>query len=271
MATPQPQFTQQPKPQFSRQQQQFSLDDYVLQDIDNRAVDQADYNTLTTLLQYEGVRISKRFDPATRITSTRGQQLQSQYFIKPLRFPHGFGTQGIFSMDDTITPEVGEDSFFIVEQQKQGTAMLEARETTKEMINYLVYSMYSNMPVLILQRPFKNVFHKIHVYDGQGTYFGTVTRRSGLLSSKLLVADPQGSEIMSMKTSKMHGWNDLWIKNISTKEKSGMFTTRWTGGTTVKKGVHVDTLDVIFPTGSKLSERCLLIAAGIYAEMIFFD
>lgn len=253
------------------EQKQFMLDDYVIQEIDNRPVNQVDYNTLNALLDSEGVRISKHTDAVPHIRSVRGQDLKGEYFIQTLKFPHGFGTQGIFSPNDPITPELGEDRFFVIEQSKQGSTMLETRETTKEMINYLVYSMNSNKPVLIIQRPFKNVFHKLYVYDGHGTYYGNVIKRSGILSSKLIITDPQGNEIISMKASKMHGWSDLWMKNLSTKEKTGMMTTRWTGGANVKKGVNINTLDIIFPTSSKLSERCLLLAAGIFVEMIFLD
>lgn len=217
MATFQQQNMQQDQSQIQpSRRQQFMLDDYILQDIDNRAVDQVDYNTLNSLLESEGVRITKKNDAVTSIRSTRGQNLQGQFFIRPLKFAHGFGTQGIYSFNESIQPEIGENSFFLVEQQRQGTAMLEAKEKTKEMINYFLYSVNSNMPVLIFQRPFKHVFHKIYVYDGQGTYFGSIVKRSGILSSKLVILDSQRHEIMSMKTSKMHGWNDLWIKNLST-------------------------------------------------------
>lgn len=251
--------------------QQFGLDDYIIQDIDNRQINQVDYNSLNTLLQSQGVRISRKNDAATRITSTRGQTLNGEYFIRDLRFPQGFGTQGIHSFTETMTPEIGETSFFVVEQQKQATSMLEIKETKKQMINYLIFSVSSSKPVLIVQRPFKSVFSKIYVYDGQGTYFGTVTKRAGILSSKLLVSDPQGSEIMSMKTSKSHGWSDLWVKDLGTREKSGLITTKWSGGSHIKKGVNFETLDLLFPTNAKLSERCMLLAAGLFVDMLLFD
>lgn len=246
---------------------QFALDDYVIQDINNRSINEVDYNSLNVLLDSQGIRVSRKNDAATRITNTLGQNLNGEFFIRNLKFPQGYGTQGIQSLSDT-TPEVGDNSFFVVEQKKQASAMLED-EKKKSMINWLIFSLTSSKPVLIIQRPFKSVFHSVDVYDGQGTYFGKVLKRGGLLSNKLVITDPQGKDIYSMKCSKMHGWSDLWVKSALTKEKVGLITSKWSGGGHFKKNVNFETLDLLFPTSTLLSERCMLLAATLFIDMIF--
>jgi len=247
---------------------QFQLDDYIIRDIDDNPVSSVDFNSLNLLMEADGVRITRKNESATRATTTRGEPLSGEFFVKKLNYPQG--SKGL-QHDLSEMPVVGNDLFFVVEQKRQASAIVDEKDSKKRKINWFVFSRTSSSPVMIIQRPFKSTFTKIKVYDGQGTFFGTVFKRVGLLKSKLLITDPQGKEILSMKGSKSHSFTDLWIKDLRTREKSGVLTTKWVGANPIKKHVNFETVDLMFPANSILCERCLLLAACLFIDHLWFD
>lgn len=244
------------------------FDEYTLSNIDDVEVGDMNYNVLGDILHMQGIRVIRQMDAHNTFKTIRGNVLESKYKLQDLTFPEGFGTRGIYELEN-MQPQIGTNELYAVEESREVSALLSGSD--KPMVNWLVFSYKSSKPLLIIQRPFKAVFHKIYIYDGLGTYFGSVSKRTGLLKSKIVFLDSLNEEIYSMKHSKNKEWSEYYIKNVKSEEKVGLFTTKFANKGVMSKKSPAEPFDILFPSDASLSNRCLFIAAGLFMDMLCFE
>lgn len=248
-----------------------SLDEYTLTNIDDVNIGDMNYNVLNDIMNMQGIRIIRQHDAVNNFKTVRGQVLTSKFKLQDLSFPQGYGTLGLKELDESIKPDIGTNYLYAVEETKEASSLLGEKHSGKSMVSWFVFSPKSSKPLLIIQRPFKAVFHKLYVYDGLGTYFGSVIKRTGLLKSKIVFIDSLGNEIYSLKNSKMKDWSEFWLKGVDSDEKVGLFTTKWASRGVMSKASPQEPFDILFPSDSTLSNRCLLIGGGLFMDMLCFE
>jgi len=253
----------------SNEIQNFSGDQYVIDSLDNRPIEQLnnDYTVLNELENVEAIRVApqQRSTQQDILTSTRGVQMRSKFKVYMLDFPEGHGSNGLLAMEKP--PVVSRLMFIVAEQAVSGYD-----ERGRFGLNVLVFSPRSSRPILIIQRPLKKHFKTIRVYDGQSNYLGSVTRITKLFKTILVLTDNNGNKVLSMKGSKNKKFNQLFITDSGTKTKNGIITTKWSqGGAITKDTTSGGASDILFPPQATVATRSLLLSVSIFFQMLWFD
>jgi len=261
------------------EERQQILADYVLEYFNGNPVAGVNASALNDLVTADGIRISvaqakssqpggasSAVGPTNTLQTTQGAVIQATSKIHALDYKGGMPAEGVSGLDTKGPPNVTDLLYVTVEQAHS------AAEPAKGTFNILVFSPLSAQPVLVIERPVKNHFKSIKVFDGQLTLLGSVERISGLLNHKLVVMGPDNATLYSMKGTKFSTWTDLVLRDGKSKLKTGVITKRWCPeGAATKETSAGGIYDVIFPTGSILAQRALLLASALFMDMLWFD
>ncbi len=116
--------------------------------------------------------------------------------------------------------------------------------------------------------PFRWFFQRLELRGAENRFIGAIQRKFGILHKKFVVEDFQGREIMSVASPFFRIWTFPFEKDgreVARIEKkwSGILTEAFTDKDTFRLQIQDSSLSV--------DERCLLVAAAIYVDLLYFE
>lgn len=121
--------------------------------------------------------------------------------------------------------------------------------------------------VMHIHRPWRWLFSRVEVLDGNHVPLGAVQQRFSILSRRFSVLDPSGAEIAVLHGPLLHPWTFRVMVNGSevgkiTKEWSGMLREAFT---------DADTFGVQFSSAMSPQLRSLALAATFLIDFLYFE
>jgi len=138
----------------------------------------------------------------------------------------------------------------------------------KPVLHLLSFSGYDERPAFIIERPLKDSFRSLVVYNGEGEILGSVDLVLSLLKRKLVVYDNANNIVFNMKSFKLAQAQDIIIREKDGKDKVGLITRRFSSQATKDQNAGYD---VFFPTNSDWTQRALLMATALYMDSLWIS
>jgi len=122
-------------------------------------------------------------------------------------------------------------------------------------------------PVLRAYHPFRWIFQRLEISLADGTFLGAIQQRFSILSKRFDVEGPDGRVILTVDSPIWRIWTFPFLRGA---EQVGVIAKRW-GGLLTEGFTDRDTFTIqLGPTLSD-SERALLLAAGIFIDLQYFE
>jgi len=187
---------------------------------------------------------------------------------------------GVFGMNwlRHREPELAQQIFTIQEQYNLGAS---AYSASKHKFSYIVYNT-RGLPLLRIVRKWKGLSSFVKVYDSAGRFIGELKKtRTMTLKKKLVLYNADRREVMWVHLS---GFKEDWrklrvfrtdrvnggaMKSTEDVKVGGIWKRRGVLGK--KQAIDADELDILFPDFSDLNARCLLLAASVYIDLLWFE
>jgi hypothetical protein len=209
-------------------------------------------NPLSMLASCDGVRIEQL--PETIEPSGSTQRFH-------------FNVSALSWSNSSVDPTPGRPLFYAVENAEFFTREIRDATTALEL---QVFTAETKQLAMVVARPRSTLTKYVRVYDANRDYLGRV--KKALLGQRLVLQDPMKKDILSLKPPTKR-WTTLSILRGS---ESVAVINKKTAGVGREQGPlpHADNTniyDVLFPIGEDFRVRGLLIAATLFADLLWFE
>jgi len=219
---------------------------------------------LTSLAQYDGVKVHQKVES---IEIALGVETANRYSILPLKWKedsdsHHHNNNASDKKSELISKDpilyAIERSSFISKMWLGANRNLDFKVRAPD-----------GSIALVVHRPFKIIKKNVKVFDGPSrSYLGRVQKHFNVVSKSLEIIDVDGNTIYTIKGPKIPGHHTLKIRKG--KEIVGYIKKRW-GGFIREAFTDADDFDIKFPVNSSVTERCLLLAATLFFDMLYYE
>lgn len=121
--------------------------------------------------------------------------------------------------------------------------------------------------VVTATHPFRFFFQRLDIYDANHTLIGAVQQRWSLLHKKFDIEDERGNCHMEVRSPLWKFWTFPVTRNGS---EVGVIRKKWSGAIT-ELFLDKDNFAVEFSTGLNIKERTLLLVAGLFVDLQYFE
>ncbi len=177
----------------------------------------------------------------------------------------GYETRNKYSIE---TPN-GEPLGFAAEQQKGFLGFL-IRQFLGHWRKFEIHFFNADRSLAYRAvHPFRWFFQRLEVYDVTGGYLGALQQRFAIFSKKLDVEDANGRVLMEVSSPLWRIWTFEFKKNIS--RVVARIEKKWSGALS-EMFTDKDRFRVTFVNPDLTeTERTLLIAAGVFIDLQYFE
>jgi uncharacterized protein YxjI/predicted RNA-binding Zn-ribbon protein involved in translation (DUF1610 family) len=175
----------------------------------------------------------------------------------------GFETRNKYDVIDT-----SGNAVFKAEEVSGGLATLITRVFLQA---FRPFTMHIFSPdgneIFRLKRPLRFFFHKLEVYQSNGTLLGAVERRFALMRRIYSVQDPNGNETFELFGPILHPWTFQIRKHGA---EVGKITKKWSG--LAKETFTVaDNFGITFPQGLDANQKAIFLGALFLIDFVHFE
>jgi uncharacterized protein YxjI len=121
--------------------------------------------------------------------------------------------------------------------------------------------------VMNLHRPWRWIFSRLDVLDGNGTPLGAIQQRFAMFSKRFSVLDPSGAEIAELHGPMLRPWT---FRVLVAGKEVGQITKQWSG-LLREAFTDADTFGVKYGPGMNPQLRALALAATFLIDFLYFE
>jgi uncharacterized protein YxjI len=121
--------------------------------------------------------------------------------------------------------------------------------------------------VLHLHRPWRWLFSRLDVLDGNGAPLGAIEQRFAVLSKRFSVLDPSGVELAELHGPLLRPWT---FRVLVGGQEVGQITKQWSG-LLREAFTDADTFGVQFGPGMSPQLRALALGATFLIDFLYFE
>lgn len=189
----------------------------------------------------DAVLIHQRFEPGELF----GFETRNKYDLSTERGPFGFAA------------EQGKGVFGFLARQYLGHWRT---------FDLVVFDLFRRV-VLNAHHPFRWFFSRLEITLPDGRLLGALQQRFSLLHKRFDVEDARGQVLMTVESPLWRPWTFPFLKGGA---EVGLVTKRWSGFFT-EAFTDKDRFLVQLSAGASQTERALLIAAGLFIDLQYFE
>jgi uncharacterized protein YxjI len=121
--------------------------------------------------------------------------------------------------------------------------------------------------VMHLHRPWRWLFSRLDVLDGNNVPLGAIQQRFALFSKRFTVLDPSGTEIAELHGPMLRPWT---FRVLVGGQEVGQITKQWSGMLR-EAFTNADTFGVQYGPGMNPQLRALALAATFLIDFLYFE
>jgi uncharacterized protein YxjI len=123
--------------------------------------------------------------------------------------------------------------------------------------------------LLVLQKPFRFIFHRLEVRDGAGNLLGAVQRKWTWIRRKYVIEGPSGNHIATLFGPILRPWT-FKIQPAGTEQELGLIQKKWSG--LVKEAfTDADNFWIEYEAVTDPQLRAVLFAATALIDIVHFE
>ena len=176
----------------------------------------------------------------------------------------GFETRNHYSIERSEGQQIG-----VAVEQGDGFMSVVGRQLLGHWRSFRIDILGANgQPIMRANHPFRFYFQRLEVSTAEGKPIGVIEKRFSLLSKKFEVLDPMGQQLMTVSSPVYRIWTFPFMK---AGNQVAVIEKKWSG--IVQESVlDADKFRVKFDSPSlSQEERLLLVAAGVYIDLAYFE
>lgn len=121
--------------------------------------------------------------------------------------------------------------------------------------------------LLTAKHPFRFFFQRLDVSMPDGRLIGAIKRRFSILTKSFDLEDPSGKVLFEVRSPLLKFWTFSFKRN---GQEVAVIKKKWSGA--LKEVLtDADNFEVSFTPEINLDERVLIVVAGIYVDLMFFE
>ena len=121
--------------------------------------------------------------------------------------------------------------------------------------------------ILKFNRPFRFIFHEIHINDKEGKLLGKIKKKFTFFVKKFIVEDSNSNEIYKINGPLFHPWTFRIMKDDN---EVGKISKKWSG-LGKEMFTKADNFNISFPQGIDVEQKSILLGALFLIDMLYFE